>query len=190
MKNLNGIEFYVTPAGEIMISPESEAPKLYEMEDREFTEQFLEIITNRHPKAVAALGKLYLPSKLNRTYYEYRIVHRFIRCNFPCYDDKKDIDNRGAFNFEFVQCPLKGECTLCNVVCNPEFDTQLTGRERDVMRQYFNGLKSDEIAEKLGISLHTLLKHKCNALAKFKMHSLTEFISYASKTNMFQNEEI
>lgn len=184
---LQNIEFYGTPTGKVMISCEN-GLKIYEMEDRDFTEAMVEKIQNFYPMAFKALTELYLSSKPNRSYYEYLIVHRFIRCNYNEYDNKKDIDSEGTFNFEFVQCPLRGECKLCGVVCNPSFNTKLSERETEVMRLYFRSYSAEKIADMLFISIQTVIKHKRNSLQKLNLHSLSEFISLASRNKMFDND--
>lgn len=184
---LRSIECYGTPTGKVMISCES-GLKIYEVEDRDFTEAMLELIQNFYPAAFKALSELYLPSKPNRTYYEYLIVHRFIRCNFNEYDNKKDICSEGSFNFEFVQCPLRGECKLCGVVCNPAFNSKLSERETEVMKLYYRSYPAEKIADMLFISIQTVIKHKRNSLQKLNLHSLSEFISLASRNKMFDND--
>jgi DNA-binding CsgD family transcriptional regulator len=188
MIRLENIEFYSTPEGKVMVDCE-DGPRTYEIEDRKFTETFLEIIREFYPEAFKSLSEYYAPSRLNRTYYEYLIVHRFIRCNFSPYDNQKDIDAGGATHFEFVPCPLRGECRQCNIVCNPKFNSKLSAKEEAAMRLYSDGMRADEIAERLFLSIETIKTHKRNALKKLNMHSLTEFIAFAQKTNMFKNDE-
>ena len=187
MIKLENIEFYSTPEGKVMIDTE-DGPKVYEIEDRKFTEAKLEMIQDFYPDAYKALSELYVKSKLNRTYYEYLIVHRFIRCNFSVYDNKKDIDSSGAFHFEHVPCPLRGECKVCDIVCNPKFNSKLTAKEYEVMRCFHRGLSAEDIAERLFMSIETAKTHKRNSLRKLGLHSLAEFMAFAQRTNMFQNE--
>ena len=188
MITLENIEFYSTPEGKVMIDCE-EGPRSYEIEDRNFTEAFLDMVREFYPDAFKALSEFYAPSKLNRTYYEYLIVHRFIRCNFSAYDNQKDLDGNGSTHFEFVPCPLRGECKHCNIVCNPRFNSKLSTKEEVVMRLYAEGLRADEIADRLFNSIETVKTHKRNALRKLNMHSLPEFLAFAQKTNMFKNDD-
>lgn len=185
---LENIEFYTTPDGKVMVDSDGDH-KTYEMEDRKFTESLIDFIREFYPEAFKSLSDYYSPSKLNRTYYEYLIVHRFIRCNFSPYDNQKDIDYSGNAHFEFVPCPLRGECKQFNIVCNPRFNSKLSAKEDVVMRLYSEGLRADEIAERLFLSIETIKTHKRNALKKLGMHSLPEFITFSQKTNMYKNEE-
>lgn len=181
-------EFYGTPSGSVMITGIGKALKVYEVSDREFTAAMLERLGEFYPEAFAALSEHYIKSKGNRHYYEYLMVHRFIRCNFYEYDSRADIDTHGAFRFEFVQCPLRGECKHCNIICGPKFNAKLSDREFQVMKLYCESYSTEEIADMLYRSICTIKKHKRNSLERLKMHSLTEFMAYAAKNKMFENE--
>lgn len=185
---LKEFEFYGTPSGSVMITGPGKALKVYEVSDREFTAAMIERLGEFYPEALAALGDHYTKSKGNRHYYEYLMVHRFIRCNFNEYDSRADIDVHGAFRFEFVQCPLRGECKHCNIICGPKFNAKLSDREFQVMKLYYESYSTEEIADILYRSICTIKKHKRNSLERLKMHSLTEFITYAAKNKMFENE--
>ncbi len=191
MRNLDltNIEFYGTPSGEVMIEDKIRPLRMYEPSDKDFTQAMIERINEFYPEAFKALCELYTPSKLNKDYYEYLIVHRFIRCNFSEYDNKADIDQNGVFRMEFVNCPMRGECKYCGIICNPKFNTKLSDREVEVMKLYYQSLKVEEISDRLFISIETVKKHKRNSLQKLNLHSLSEFISYASRNKMFESYE-
>lgn len=185
---LKNFEFYGTPSGSVMITGEGKSLKVYEVSDKAFTDAMIERLLEFYPDAYSALSEHYVKSKGNRQYYEYLIVHRFIRCNFNEYDSRADIDTHGAFRFEFVQCPLRGECKHCNIICSPRFNAKLSEREYQVMRLYYESYSTEEIADMLYRSICTIKKHKRNSLERLKMHSLKEFISYAAKNKMFEIE--
>lgn len=185
---LHDFEFYGTPEGNVMISGHGRPLKIYEPSDRELTMAMVERLGEQYPEALSALGETYERSKNNRHYYEYLMVHRFIRCNFKEYDSKSDIDNQGNFRFEFVPCPLRGECKYCNVICNPKLNTKLSDREYQVMKLYYESYTAEQIADMLYRSICTIKKHKRNVLERLNMHSIQEFTSYAAKNRMFENE--
>ena len=111
METIINIEFYTTPEGVVMVKPVGQPA--YELK----VCAMLAIIRERYPKAHDALMKLYSSSSMNRTWYEYKVVHRFIRCNFGDYNQGAiDINHNGTFQFEEVGCPLRGECPLEGVV--------------------------------------------------------------------------
>lgn len=172
-------EFFISPQGEVMIHDEH-GVRTYREEDKELTAEMLATIEADYPKAYAALNEIYLRSLQNTPFFQFRIVNRFIRCNFGRYDKISDVDHCGKLNFENVDCPMVGECLYHNVICNPEFNTNLSIREKEVMRLYCDGLKEPEIADQLYISPETVKKHKRNALLRTECRSLTEFVIYAN----------
>ena len=159
----------------------------YELKEdcREVVCAMLAIIRERYPKAHAALMELYSSSSMNRIYYEYRVVHRFIRCNFGEYNQGAiDINHNGTFQFEEVGCPLRGECPLEGVVCKPELDMRLTEREMDVFRLYAQNLQTDQIAKELHISPCTVNRHRENIKAKIRVGSVSEMVAYWYANNL------
>lgn len=179
MTTLHNTEFYTTPEGTVMVKPVGQAA--YELKEncREIVCAILAIIRERYPKAHAALMELYSSSSMNRIYYEYRVVHRFIRCNFGEYNQGSiDINHNGTFQFEEVGCPLRGECPLEGVVCKPELDTQLTERETEVFRLYAQNLQTEQIADELHISPCTVNRHRENIKAKLRVNTVAEMVAY------------
>lgn len=181
MKN---IEFYAKPSGEVIIT-ENEVIRVYKESDLDFTQRMLSLIKERYTEAYEALCEHYKESKLNRTYYEFLIVRRFIKCNFFLYDNVLDIDETGSFHFEFVPCPLRGECKLCGIVCNPKYTTPLTEREKEVMGMYYRGTTPEQICSELNITLLTFQTHKRNAYMKLRVNTLAEFHNYATNNKLF-----
>ena len=188
MMDIPGFEFYGTPTGGVMIEENGTALRLYEMEDKKFTAMMLERIMDFYPDAHKALCDTYKSAKENKIYFEYKIVHRFIRCNFSEYDNKPDLEGE-CFKFEFIPCPMRGECLYCGVICNPKFNSRLSDRELQVMKLYASTERAETIAERLFISIETVKKHKRNSLLKLGLHSLKDFIAYAAKNQLFESHE-
>lgn len=180
-------EYFGTPEGEVMII-ENGAARTYVQEDLAFTTYMIEKIKNLYSEAYKALTTIYQKSALNRTYYEFLIVRRFINCNFSKLDNIPDLDEEGAFHFEFVPCPLRAECKYCNIICNAKMDTSLSACEKEIMKLYLDGKKSDEIADMLFKSIHTVRTHKRNAYQKLGVSSTQEFFAYVKKNNLFNNK--
>ncbi|NOX85819.1 MAG: response regulator transcription factor [Chlorobi bacterium] len=61
-----------------------------------------------------------------------------------------------------------------------------TERELQIIRCIADGLKSHEIAQKLGISFETVQTHRKNILHKYKLGSSAELIAYALKNNWIE----
>ncbi len=84
--DIANIEFYNTPEGEVMMKELNQPAVILGEDNRSMIEYILSVIRDRYPKAHTRLMKLYSGSTMNRRYYEFRVVHRFIRCNFGEYD--------------------------------------------------------------------------------------------------------
>ena len=112
-------------------------------------------------------------------------VRRFIKCNLGVYDNMIDLDEHWNFKFEFVSCPLRGECKYDKIICSPQFDSKLSDRQLEVMELIYKGMTDSEIADKLFISLNTVNNHRKNSFRKLGIHSVTEFMRLANRTNMF-----
>lgn len=101
--------------------------------DSEILDGLIDHISTFYPKAYDALCAEYKGCVLNRSYFRFRIASRFIRCNFAPLDNIPDFsDNRGC-SFEFVSCPLRGECRYEKIICRPEFDHKLSAAEIPVL---------------------------------------------------------
>ena len=163
------------PLVEIVTEPDLSSPA----EARQFLSELLAAIRDRYPKAHAALMELYSRSTMNRRWYEYRVVHRFIRCNLGEYDQYRlDINHRGQLQLEEVHCPLRGECRHEGVICKPQLDTRLTERELEVFRLIAQHLTAEDIAEELCISPCTVARHRENIKAKIGARSVAEMVEY------------
>ncbi|MPM15751.1 hypothetical protein SDC9_62123 [bioreactor metagenome] len=185
MKN---IEFYITPGGGVMIHGEDGVHELTQ-KDRQFISQMIMRIGDFYPDALSALSKEYDCRRFNVPYYEYSIVSRFIRCNWGRFDSVVDIDQFGYFNFEEVDCPLRGsgDCKLDSIVCRPKFNSKLSERELEVMRNYYDNLTAEQVAERMCISVETVRTHKRNAFKRTGTRSLAEFFLYAKNNNLFKD---
>lgn len=176
MTKLANIEFFTDPHGNVMVSDES-GVRTYRQEDARLTSQLFERIEDEYPEAFKALSELYRKSRPNAPFFKFRVVHRFVRCNFGAYDRRVDVNADGRFLLEEVACPLRCECMYAGVICDAKFNTCLTERQREVMQLYVEGYDEREIAEQLYISPETVKTTKRNAFRKAGVHSLAEFIT-------------
>ena len=102
---LANIEFYNTPDGQVCCKPLNEPMFILKEGDTELIASMLTAIQELYPSAFAALAEIYSRSELNKNYYQYKMVHRFIRCNFGEYDALSlDINGGGEFRMEDVRC--------------------------------------------------------------------------------------
>lgn len=179
------VEFYIFNEELWFIKDDGTNQALTE-KDTEAIQELLSIIRERYPEAYKALAKEYQKSALNVPYYQYLIVRRFCKCNFGKLDTTKyDIDNLGRFNFEKVECPLRGECKYEGIICNPKFNSKLSPSEERVMKLIYQGFSKEEVGDKLSLSPNTIKQHVKSAYCKMKVHDKGEFVKLAKDNNLF-----
>lgn len=81
--------------------------------------------------------------------------------------------------------------------CAADADTQgetgnsiLSAREREIVGLVVRGLKNKDIAEKLFISVHTVLTHRKNISRKLNIHSVSGLTIYAIVNNILNIDEL
>lgn len=182
---MGGLEFYIFN-GELWCKSDDGENKIVDERQTEIIETVLGAIRECYPLAYKALAKEYEKSLLNASYYQYLIVRRFCKCNFGKLDGTKyDIDTSGRFNFEKVECPLRGECKNEGVICSPKFNSKLSDQELRVMKLIYHGESKEEVAERLYISPYTVKNHIKSVYLKLGIHEKSEFIQYANNNNLF-----
>lgn len=153
VRQINMCEFYNTPKGSVMVSNNDEVSQ-FSISDFSLTESLFEAIKNDYPKAFQALQELYKESALNRHFYKFRIVHRWLRCNCGSYDTMREDYVNGVLHPEQVTCPLRGECELEGIVCMCRLT--LTARQQEITSLIADGLSAQQIAVRLGVSVSTV----------------------------------
>jgi len=78
---------------------------------------------------------------------------------------------------EIITQKLNKSFNHCN--CNDNSQEQLSEREIDVLIQLVKGLSNKEIADKLNISIHTVISHRKNIIEKTGIKSLSGLTIYA-----------
>lgn len=142
-----------------------------------------------YPDAHRKLNKLFDKLSFSPKLQQFRIVKRFCKCNFgEIHQTRQDIDAKGRFHFEKVACPLRGECDMENVVCNPKFNSRISDSEMRVLELVYKGCEKEHIADTLCLSLHTVNNHIRNAYTRLGFHEKAEFIDYAHRNNLFKDE--
>lgn len=130
---MHAIEFYTTPSGEVIIKEQGQPERQLKESDTDFIQRFLEVLEEFYPEAYTALRKYYARYDGNKCYRDFLAVRRFIKCNFGLYDNMIDIDENWNFKFEFVGCPLRGECDGFKKICEPKFNSTLSDCQLRVM---------------------------------------------------------
>jgi two-component system response regulator NreC len=72
-----------------------------------------------------------------------------------------------------------------NIPAEDEYE-RLSDRERQVLRLIAEGVTSSDIAQKLFISVKTVLGHRANIMEKLNLHSRTELVKYAIRKGIIQ----
>lgn len=181
-----GTEFYLTPNGGVMIH-DLNGTRLLRESDRTFIQLMIEKLSDFYPEVLKVLSNEFENSRKNVPYFEFRIVQRFIKCNWGKFDSVMDIDEFGSLNFEEVECPIRGECKMEGVVCKPKFNSNLSDREIEVMKYFWENKTPEEIADILYISVKTVSTHRRNAFKRTNSHTLAQFFTFAKSRNIFEN---
>ncbi|MCF8061629.1 MAG: LuxR C-terminal-related transcriptional regulator, partial [Deltaproteobacteria bacterium] len=63
---------------------------------------------------------------------------------------------------------------------------KLTPREQQVLRLIAEGIRTREIAERLGISSRTAENHKAHIMSKLDLHSTGEVVRYAARIGLIR----
>lgn len=147
---------------------------------------FIDGLCEFWPDAYKGLDKEYKSLNFNLSYKRFRIVKRFICCNFSNIDDVNDVDANGNFHFEHVPCPLRGECAIEGICCHPKFNSKISDSEKRVLELLYKGQDKESIANTLCLSEHTVNNHIRNAYNRLAIHSTAEFIKYASTNHLFE----
>lgn len=184
---MQAIEFYTTPEGEVTLRKIGCAECQLQQSDTDFIQEMLSNIREYYPQAYEALMDIYSKSLPNKSYRDFLAVRRFIKCNFGVYDNELDVDVNGNYHFEFVSCPMRGECKFDKILCQPKFNSTLSDRQLEIMRLCYNGVSDAEIAERLFISINTVANHRKASFRKLGVHSMAEFNRYAAENNLFKN---
>lgn len=164
------IEFYVSPDGKVKVDEEGiPFTKEYNEGDKELTEYVAGLIKNQYPEAYNALALEYRASMPNKHFFQFLIVHRFIRCNFGKFDGLTFDIEGGVLHIEDVACPLKwrNDCPMKGIVCKPK-PFGLTSRETEIAKMSSAGYTYEEISDEIGVT-HSTIKNTIQRI-KEKLH--------------------
>ncbi|MEE8414106.1 MAG: response regulator transcription factor, partial [Dehalococcoidales bacterium] len=64
-------------------------------------------------------------------------------------------------------------------------NTNLTSREKEVLKLITDGYTNQEIAERLIISIKTVESHRAHILDKLELHTRADLVKYARTQGMF-----
>lgn len=180
---LTRIEFYNAPGGEVYVQPVGEAVFVLDELRRDIIPIMLQEIQEFFPEAFTRLSQSYSVSSLNKMYFEFRMVHRFCRCNFGNYDTLSlDIDENGVWHFEQVACPLRGYCPDEGVICGPKLNTKLSGREMEVTK-LLSYMSPEQTAQELQLSIRTIYNHIQAIKIRLNLKTVAQIVSWYKSLN-------
>lgn len=155
---MEDIEFHTSPNGKVYYSVNGG-------DERKLTKfctevhPLLSIIEERFPVCYARLVELYQVSKIKGTMNDraFKMLERFVRCNFGEHDLlTADVEGM-KLHFEEVKCPLRGGfCPDENVICKPKSVVNLSSEEARAAKLYVDGYTFTEIAKELGKNPNTI----------------------------------
>lgn len=185
---LQQIEFRQTPEGEVEVTNKVSGI-FFQLTERntDFIQSFIEQFQEDYPKKFENLKQRYKKCKENRRYFEFMVVRGFIKCNLGTSDNHLDIDENGNINFEYIQCPLAGECKEWKETCNNATrNTVISKSEVEVLKLIAKGLKTDKIAEMLCKSRYTIENQTNSMLRKTGLHNNASLIAYAYENHIIK----
>lgn len=172
-------EFFTSPCGSAVTVYDGK--KYIELSEKNtlIVKEVYEWIREKCPEAFERLNEIYSTN----SNYRFLAVRRFIKCNWGAKDDKPDISTDN-FNFEFVHCPLRGECIDEGIICKPQIETSLTGREIEIIKLLAQGLNNRLIGTRLFISSKTVENHVYNIMRKIGAHTRSAIVNHAHKNKI------
>ena len=172
------IEFFNNADGRVFFYTCTTEPREFKVEDKEIIDYVYKMIEVVYPGAMKALKEVYKSSLKNYYFGRYKIVERFIRCNFGENDLLTYDIEHGSMNIEKVICPLRQICKNEHVICNPSISTD---KETQVAKLYAHGLSLQEIADVLHKSSCTVNAQLYNLKQRLNLNSSRDIIKLFSK---------
>jgi len=167
------IEFFNSADGRVFFYAQDGEPKQLKIDNRNIIDYLYKMIEVIYPSTMQALQEEYNSSSRNYYLFRYKIVERFVRCNFGENDLLKWDIEHGTMRFEQVRCPLRSICKKEGVICNP---SSARTKETEVAQLYANGLSLQEIADTLNKSECTVNAQLFNLKKKLNLNSSRELI--------------
>lgn len=102
------------------------------------------------------------------------------------FDDLIHITDRKQQIFKIMNKSRKCECSTSS----SDENEIISEREKDILIELVNGLSNKEIADKLNISVHTVISHRKNITEKTSIKSLAGLTIYAITNNIVSIEDL
>ena len=152
--------------------------------DYDVIDFMLEHISKVFPEAISRLSYMFKDSELNRQFFNFKIVERFVRCNMGDDNQQKLDINEGYMNLERVSCPLRGVCKDEGIICCPKPNSSMSKEEQKVAVLYSSGFSVGEIAKLLTKSFSTVNNQLWNITKRLGLSSRRELIIVCKNFNL------
>lgn len=177
---MRNLEFFTATNGRDMVANIDGNYTVLTESNYELIDLVYDIIESDYTEAFKALQKTYNKSKD----FKFLIVRRFLKCNFAIHDNRTDVCPDKSFTLEFVGCPLRGECSLEGIVCQPKLNTELSAREIEIVVLIAQGLTNEQISRKIFRSPFTIKNHRSNIRRKTECYNAASLMDWAAKRNL------
>lgn len=123
-------------------------------------------------------------------YADAEVKYIALLCSFVDANQLKGYDERISLYDD--ACVLENKlATLMNYADNEESDPNtLSQREKEIVGCVVRGMTNKEIAEKLYISVHTVITHRRNITRKLQIHSAAGLTIYAIVNKLVELSEV
>jgi len=113
-------------------------------------------------------------------------IIEFVKCRFGRFDLRADINENGISYPEYWNCDKRGNCPVEGVLCllPSGKNGRLTPRECEVIKLVAHDLADKQIADRLGISINTVQKHRTNIEHKIGCASKCGIVAFAYENNI------
>lgn len=149
------------------------------------------VVAERTPSLLFADTSSVTPSTLQqlKESTDYKLKTIAIVTGLTPYDPAQTCDDR----ISFFDTPARILDALRRNIASDDDDDklkELSPREKDVIIGVVKGLSNKEIADKLNVSVNTVMTHRRNIAAKLQIHSPAGLTIYAIVSNLINLDEI
>lgn len=132
-----------------------------------------------HPKALKAMEENGIINPVSQ-------LKQWAICNFGDFDAKADLTPDGVVIREHVKCTRRGVCPFEWIICQPMVvaNGTITCREIDIIKLISKDMLDKQIADFLGISVHTMYVHRSNIEKKIGCHSKSGIVAWAYQNHI------
>ena len=149
-----------------------------EHENEGFIEEHVlddQLITDKLTEIKNLIIKYYPSNNVSQKDATYLLIHVMS----DLWHTEQDFADHCAIEDEILRPALSQVSVEQPSQSNTQDTDALSERERDVLIQVVNGLSNKEIADKLFISIHTVMTHRKNITRKLNIHSTAGLTIYA-----------